>query len=127
MLYINLDTKTVKSGKTYLINKGIPQNGCVIDKTPITFPVLEELYTAYKHSVPNNVKYKKNHFKALSYDNLTTEDLIIGSNREKAKENLELAIITGVLNGSLQWPDDTKWFWQSDKDKDFVLLKRWIA
>lgn len=127
MLQIDLDTKTVKNGKTYLIQNGIPQNGYIIDNKTITFEMLEELYAIYKHSVPNGIRYKKTYFKALTYDELSTTDLISGANRQNAKENLEMAIITGVLNGSLTWPDQTKWFWQSKNDKDFILLKRWIA
>ena len=127
MLQINLDTKTVKNGKTYLIQNGIPQNGYIIDNKTITFEMLEELYAIYKHSVPNGIRYKKTYFKVLTYDELSTTDLISGANRQNAKENLEMAIITGVLNGSLTWPDHTKWFWQSKNDKDFILLKRWIA
>ena len=93
----------------------------------ISFELLETLYTIYKHSVPNGIKYKKTYFKALTYDELSTEDLILGANRQTSKENLEIAIISGVLNGSLVWPDETKWFWQSENDKDFILLRKWIT
>lgn len=127
MLQINLDTKTIKNGKMYLLKNGIPMNGYKINENPITFELLETLYTIYKHSVPNGIKYKKTYFKALTYDELSTEDLILGANRQTSKENLELAIISGVLNGSLIWPDETKWFWQSENDKDFILLRKWMT
>lgn len=127
MLYIDLEQKTVKDGNIYLIYKGQPQNGYVLDDTIITFEYLETLYNVYKHSVPNSKTCKKCYFKALSYDELSTKDLITGENREKSKEKLELAVITGVLNKSLVWPDETKWFLQSENDKDFVILKKWIT
>lgn len=126
MIVIDLDTKTLKNGKQILIDNGVPINGYVLDNSPITFEQLETLYQNYKHSVPDNIRYKKNYFKALQFEQLSTEDLITGANRQKAKEALELAILTGVLNGSLTWPDDRTWFWQSKTDKDFVILKKWF-
>ena len=92
-----------------------------------TFDYLEELYATYKRSVPDTIKYKHKYFKALTSQQMTLKDLVTGANRQKAKEQLEMAILTGVINGSLKWPDDSKWFWQSEKDKDFVLLKKWIV
>lgn len=127
MLTINLETKTLKDKNKILIDNGIPVNGYVISSEPITFEQLEELYHIYKHSVPNTIKYKKQYFKALDSNQLDTKDLITGANRQIAKENLELAILIGVLNGSLIWPNENQWFWQSEKDKDFVLLKKWIV
>lgn len=127
MLTINLETKTLKDKNKTLIDNGIPVNGYIISSEPITFEQLEELYHIYKHSVPNTIKYKKQYFKALDSNQLDTKDLITGANRQIAKENLELAILIGVLNGSLIWPNENQWFWQSEKDKDFVLLKKWIV
>lgn len=127
MLTINLETKTLKDKNKTLIDNGIPVNGYIISSEPITFERLEELYHIYKHSVPNTIKYKKQYFKALDSNQLDTKDLITGANRQIAKENLELAILIGVLNGSLIWPNENQWFWQSEKDKDFVLLKKWIV
>ena len=49
-----------------------------------------------------------------------------GIPRDEARERLELAILTGSLNGSLKWEDDKKWFWQSKADPDFIILKNWI-
>ena len=126
MLTINLETKTLKKGKTTLILNGTPQRGYQLSTEPITFEILEALYQEYKHSVPNGVKYKRPYFKALDYEELSTEDLITGANRTKAKEKLELTLLTGILNGSLKWPDESKWFWQSENDKDFVILKKWF-
>ena len=127
MKIIDLKTKTMKENGKILIKNCIPQNDYALDKTKITWEELEEAYEEYKHSVPNGVKYHHKYFKALEENELTTEDLITGANRGKAKEKLEWMLLTGILNGSLAWPDEKKWFWQSAKDKDFVLLKTWFA
>lgn len=126
MLTINLETHTLKNSKKILIQNGIPQNDYKIDSAPITFEKLEELYQIYKHSIPDKAKHKYQYFKVLDYEKLTTEDLVMGENRSKAKEALETALLTGILNGSLKWPDESKWFWQSETDKDFILLKKWF-
>ena len=127
MKIIDLKTKTIKENGKFLIKNGIPQNGYTLDKTKITWEELEKAYEEYKHSVPNGIKYHHKYFKALEEEELSTEDLIKGANRGKAKEKLECMLLTGILNGSLTWPDEKKWFWQSAKDKDFVLLKTWFA
>lgn len=102
-------------------------NGYEISQEPISFEMLEQLYENYKHSVPGDVYTTKPYFRALSYDELSSHDLVYGVNRQTAKEKLEMAVITGVLNKSLLWTDDKKWFWQSERDKDFVILKKWIV
>lgn len=130
MLYIDLDTHTLKKGRTVLILNGIPQNGYKIDPSPVTLEYIEKLYEAFKYSVPNGVRYKKNYFMALPEEKLSAEELIIGENRSAAKEALELTLLTGILNGSLMWPKgNTQWFMQPapERDKDFVLLRRWFV
>ena len=130
MLYIDLDTHTLKKGRTVLILNGIPQNGYKIDPSPVSLEYIEKLYEAFKYSVPNGVRYKKNYFMALPEEKLSAEELIIGENRSAAKEALELTLLTGILNGSLIWPEgNTQWFIQPapERDKDFVLLRRWFV
>ena len=126
MITIDLENRSMIDGKTILIDRGVPKNGYVISDDIITYEQLEDLYHQYKYSVPNPIKYKKNYFKALNSDNLSIENMIAGANRTDAKFKLEHAILTGVLNGSLKWPDESKWFWQSEKDKDFIILRKWI-
>ena len=89
MKIIDLKTKTMKENGKFLIKNGIPQNGYTLDKTKVTWEELEKAYEEYKHSVPNGVKYHHKYFKALEETELTTEDLITGVNRGKAKEKLE--------------------------------------
>lgn len=123
---INLETRTVIDGKKTLIKNGNPVGDFTIPTDVITIEQIEQLYTEYKTSVPNGVRYKKNYFRALPADKLPTQNLISGANRQKAKDMLEFTLLVGILNGSLVWPDDTKWFWQSEKDKDLILLRDWF-
>ncbi len=53
--------------------------------------------------------------------------MLYGERRDKAQIELELYILCQLLNG-FQWNTETlgKWFWQSTRDKDLVLLRQWI-
>ena len=123
---VNLETRTVMDGKKTLIKNGNPVGDYIIPADPVTIDDIEQLYAEYKTSVPNGVKYRKPYFKALSADKLPTTNLISGANRQQAKDKLELTLLIGILNGSLVWPDESKWFWQSEKDKDLILLRDWF-
>lgn len=86
----------------------------------------EEIYTEYKHSIPN--KYSNNrkpHFRALKLDDLTENDLLYGQWREHARARLEVFLLCCLLNGSLDIDKlfDGKWFWQSDEEPMFVLRR----
>ncbi len=91
---------------------------------------LYELYQRYKHSVPSERsegKYRY-YFTALKLDELDDEDLLYGEQREVAQVMLELYLLCFVLSGEFVWDEEKlgKWFWQSEEDKDFVILREWI-
>lgn len=125
-LSVNLKTHTVKQNDIFLLINGKPQNGFQLSKEQVTFEKLETLYESYKYSLPDCQKHKYNYFRALPENKITTKQMILGVKRSKAKAKLEMTLLTGILNKSLQWPDATKWFWQSKKDKDFIILKEWF-
>lgn len=124
MITVDINTLSAYKNGTAFIQNGIPLDGYKISEEKITFEMLERLYDEYKHSVPNGTKYTR--FKALSAEELDLNRLVNGQNRQKAQEKLEMALLTGILNKSLVWPDPKKWFWQSERDKDFVLLRKWF-
>ena len=64
---------------------------------------------------------------ALPEKDLDDEDMLYGERRDKAQIELELYILCQLLNG-FRWNAETmgKWFWQSTRDKDLVLLRQWI-
>ena len=123
---INLETRTVIDGKRALIKNGKPVGDYQIPTDVIRIDDIERLYAEYKTSVPNGIKYRRPYFRALSADKLPTENLISGANRQQAKDKLEFTLLIGILNGSLVWPDETKWFWQSPNDKNLILLRDWF-
>lgn len=127
MITVNFKTRTARNGKQLIIDKGKPINGYVIPDTT-SIEQLNKLYHNYKYSVPNGLHYHKPYFKALSPEEISNTDMITGSNREHSKEALELAVLEGIINGSLQelFIDPRQWFWQSPDDKDFIILKDWI-
>lgn len=127
MIIVDLNSKSARMGKKDIIVKGVPKNGYEISQKPITFEDIENLYEAYKHSVPDRIRLQRTFFRALPEDQLSDEDLITGEPRQAARERLEMAVLEGSLNGSLKWPDSKKWFWQSEKDPDLVILKKWVA
>lgn len=93
------------------------------------FTNVEELYCRYKYSVPSERSENKSrlYFKALPEKELSDDAMLYGERRDSAQIELELYILCQILSG-LRWNPEYmgKWFWQSDVDKDLVILKNWI-
>lgn len=86
-------------------------------------------YNDYKYSVPSerSESHRKNYFKALPYEQLDDHELCYGMHREKARFYLEFRVLRGIVDGVLVWQKDWgNWFWQSDTDKGFVILREWV-
>jgi hypothetical protein len=90
---------------------------------------VEELYHRYKHSVPSERSESKSrrYFMALPERNLSDDAMLYGERRDKAQIELELYILCQIING-LKWDPETmgRWFWQSQVDKDLVILRSWV-
>lgn len=121
--------------KTYIttdgvkIDNGKPVNGYAIRQEPVSVEELENLYHAYKNSIPSEGEEKrKNYFRAYTIDELPAESLFLGIPRVVAREKLELTLLEGILNGSITWDilQGGSWFWQSKADPDFIILKEWL-
>ena len=133
-IYIDLKNKILKVGKQLLIENGnILQSKVIVgdnvyecDEFISGYLDVDELYKQYKYSLPSERDGKNNYFKALSASLLTDEQLIYGMPRLEARVRLEAYLMLGVLQGLLKWENDNHWFWQSDKDKDFIVLKSWM-
>lgn len=100
------------------------------DQNKYCLDIIESLYHNYKYSTPSERSEKNKqrcYFKALSPDEMTDEELIVGENRELAKARLEGFILCVSLAGYLTWDEKTmgKWFYQGE-DKDLVILREWI-
>ena len=91
---------------------------------------IEYLYDQYKHSVPSERSERKHrqYFKALNEEDLDDDDMRYGLLRDETQVSLELSVLCFILNGSFVWDEQNmgKWFWQSSKDKDLVILRQWV-
>ena len=94
--------------------------------TEYPWDVIETLYKKYKYSAPDKHDNKKSYFKSLPFDELTDEDLAYGYDRNFAQAILEGYILFANLKGWLTWEYECYWFWQSDNDRELIILKEWI-
>ncbi len=126
---INFQKRTCRvNGKIVLSEEDKPLSGHY-DTPEIIMMVIEKRYQDYKHSVPSerSESHRRYHFKALPYKELTDKDMMYGERREVARCKLELFILYHLLRDDLKWnPSWGNWFWQSEKDKDLVILRNWI-
>jgi hypothetical protein len=54
--------------------------------------------------------------------------MLYGVDREVAQFKLETYLLAWILSGLFVWDEESmgKWFWQSQNDKDLVILRNWI-
>lgn len=93
------------------------------------FSDLEYIYNLYKHSVPSerSNSHKRNYFRALREKELSNDDMLYGYPRELMRFDLETYVLCAITYANLTWNEEWgKWFWQSENDKDLVLLREWI-
>lgn len=130
--YINFRTQDIKVGHEYLVKNGQWDKSQELIK-PVTEDILqqiEELYIMYKYSRPTEKSEtsRRKYFKALPMTELADEYLIYADDRSVRQAILEGFILCHVLNGTFTWKESYgKWFWQSERDKDLVILKEWIT
>lgn len=118
----NVPLRKIKIGKKVILEQGIDISE--IEDT-VTWENVMNSYEDFKYSTPG-----ENHiyaFYAKPYEELTDEELVTGIGRSEAYLTLACKIITGILTGQLKYPGkDESFFYASEKDKDFVLLKKWF-
>lgn len=110
------------------VTKSAPVKKLVGDKVKGDISDMEKLYESYKYSYPSEdeTKRKKNYFKALTVDEMTEEEIIYGVERKTARVTLETGVLLNVLTGNLTWNKSWgSWYYQG-KDKDFILLRKWV-
>lgn len=131
---INFEKRTMKIGHEVIIDNGEYDSSKSLfdgayDKKSL-LDMIEVLYRIYKYSMPSerSDNKRRKYFKALSVDELTDEELIVGTPREKSQYMLEAFVLCMILEGYFVW-DETyhgKWFWQSETDPDLVILNTWV-
>lgn len=89
------------------------------------YAVIECLYEQYKYSVPSarTDAMRRNYFLALPFEDISNEDMLYAMRREEAQIRLELYVLISLINGSLQWLNPNRYFWQSQRDPDLVILR----
>lgn len=83
---------------------------------------IEELYQAYKNSVPG-YNERMHYFKPLRYEDLSSEARIGGGNRIITQFQLEYFLLVCICSGLQWWRTD--YFWRSEQDPSLVILKDW--
>lgn len=132
---IEIIGRTLTVDNNVIIDKGIYRGelGLSIVATKVALEMIEDAYIKYKSSMPNeetNITCRSSLFKALPSQKLSDEDLISSEYRSIARIRLELTVLIMILNKSIDWDSEQlagKWFWQSSKEKNLVLLKEWIV
>lgn len=129
---IDFKSRTLVVNRKRIINNGVYDGNLMIEKAAdiqLFLKEVERLYAWYKHSVPSERSVGKQHlyFKALPESELTDEDMLYGQGREVQQFRLEMYILCQLIYG-LVWDERQmgKWFWQSKKDKDLVILRDWL-
>lgn len=81
---------------------------------------LEGLYACFKHSIPSERSESHvSRFYAIPESEMSDDDMLYGMPREQAERELEKA-----LRG-FSMPEGSGWFWQSEHDRDLVVLRSW--
>lgn len=117
------------NGKVVLCSDDRERVSSGVDSVESLLMLIEMYYCRYKRSVPSERSEHRgrSYFKALPERELSDHDMMYGEQREEARCRLELTVLIGLLDGTLAWQKEWgNWFWQSDKDKDLVILREWV-
>lgn len=141
-VFIDLENKTLKFGKEKVVENGeLTEKYKDYDYMPQFYScdnpweTIENLYESYRFSTPGKRdidfyrkdSVRKTYFKALPLDELDDATLVVGEEREIAKVELEGFVLLMTLENKLKWIWEDKWFWQSEKYPDLIVLKKWIV
>ena len=130
--HVDFEKRTMKVGKKILIKNGEYEAARTLIGKPTmnVMDIIDELYHQYKYSLPSerHDNKRKHYFKTMTLDDMTDDRLLIAGHREVAQASLEGFILCSILNGTLTWDENNmgKWFYQSKKDPDLVILRKWI-
>jgi hypothetical protein len=133
--YINFKNQSLKIGKKFLVADGLYGDDRILFTTSElemsdVLSYIESLYENYKYSLPSerSDSKRRTYFKALSVDKLTDEQMATGERREVARARLEAFILCMIVDGFFVWNEKEmgKWFYQSKRDPDLVILRSWI-
>ena len=92
---------------------------------------VHKLFERYKHSVPSERSEgkRRRYFKALKLSEIDYDDFMFGEGRDTAQIKLELYVLLSSIYHKDFWEEIFKehFFYQSDKDRDLIILKDWVC
>ena len=92
---------------------------------------IHKLFERYKYSVPSERSEgkKRRYFKALKLSEIDYDDFMFGEGRDTAQIKLELYVLLSSIYYKHFWEEIFKehFFYQSDKDRDLIILKDWVC
>ena len=92
---------------------------------------IHKLFERYKYSVPSERSEgkRRRYFKALKLSEIEYDDFMFGEGRDTAQIKLELYVLLSSIYYKSFWEEIFKeqFFYQSDKDKDLIILKDWVC
>ena len=92
---------------------------------------IHKLFERYKYSVPSERSEgkRRRYFKALKLSEIDYDDFMFGEGRDTAQIKLELYVLLSSIYYKHFWEEIFKehFFYQSDKDKDLIILKDWVC
>ena len=128
----------MKVGKEYLIKNGeYDTSREVFDmmhrdvySLQVVLRIIRQFYKNYKYSLPSerSDSKRKKYFKALPIEKIPDNELLIAGRRETAQAVLEGFILCAIVTNQFKWDEEImgKWFYQSKKAPDLVILRSWI-
>ena len=92
---------------------------------------IHKLFERYKYSVPSERSEgkRRRYFKALKLSEIEYDDFMFGEGRDTAQIKLELYVLLSSIYYRNFWEEIFKeqFFYQSDKDRDLIILKDWVC
>ena len=92
---------------------------------------IHKLFERYKYSVPSERSEgkRRRYFKALKLSEIEYDDFMFGEGRDTAQIKLELYVLLSSIDHKDFWEEIFKehFFYQSDKDRDLIILKDWVC
>lgn len=137
LIHFDFKHRRISNGDTVLYENGevVPQNINLCGyKIKITkdmeivsekgsYEKLEELYSAYRYSIPEPYdNYTRPNFIALGIDELTKEQFENGGKRQIARIELE----SYVMFSQFDWENEKHHYWQSPNIKSLILYRDWV-
>ena len=127
---VNFQCRSLKVDGKYVIKDGKYDGDLDIPQCDDTLNELDNLYFAYRHSLPTerSEAKRKCYFRALPEHELSDEDMMFGEQRDIAQVKLELFVLGNILQNTLKWENFApgQWFWKSTVNPNLVLLKEWF-